>query len=65
MEKKKLEFNNLIEKLQLLNPLNILQKGYSITYKDDKVIKKCDEVKANDLIKIKLHDGIIDAIVKE
>ena len=62
------QFNNsyemLLNKLNLLNPLNVLSKGYSVVNKDGKAIKDIKEVKINDKINIKLHKGTIDAIVE-
>ncbi len=55
----------MIEKLELLNPLGVLKRGYSIVYKDDKVISNTLKIKENDLLKIKLLKGDIDVIVKE
>lgn len=51
----------IIEKLELLNPLKVLQRGYTITYSNDKVIKSIKDVKEN--IVVKVSDGIIDAKV--
>ena len=49
----------LNEKLGLLNPLSILDKGYSITYHNDKSIKSSKDIEINDIIKTRLKDGII------
>jgi len=61
-------FNNTYElylnKLNLLNPLNVLSKGYSVTSKDGKTIKSIKEVKVNDKIDIRLSNGKINAIVE-
>ena len=54
----------LLNKLNLLNPLNILSKGYSVTTKDGKTIKTIKNIKKDDIINIRLHKGNIDAIVK-
>ncbi len=67
--KKKLDdLNNIINtskiKLNLLNPVNILDKGYSIVYKDNKVIKDIKSVKENDDISIMVKNGKIKANVK-
>ena len=40
---------NIIDKLELLNPLNILSRGYSITYMNDKALKSVKEVKKDDI----------------
>lgn len=52
-------------KLDLLNPNNILSKGYSIVVKDNKVIKDVNVLKENDSINILLNNGSILSTVKE
>lgn len=59
----KVMLNNLIDKLELLNPLKVLGRGYSITYSGDKVIKDVKDVK--DTVNIKLYNGEIKAKVLE
>ena len=58
------EVDGMINKLILLNPLNILSKGYSLTYLEDKLVKSVNDVNENDEINIKVSDGDIKAIVK-
>jgi len=55
----------LINKLELLNPLGILKKGYSIVTKDDKTIKTAKDLKQNDEINVRFSEGTIKATVKE
>ena len=55
--------NNIIEKLELLNPLKVLGRGYSITYSNDKVIKDVKDV--GDNLRIKVYNGEIKAKVLE
>ena len=57
------ELNNIIDKLELLNPLKIIGRGYSITYSGDKIVKKISQVKSNDELKIKVTDGFISTKV--
>ncbi len=63
-----INYNNslelIINKLELLNPLNVLSKGYSVTKVNDQVIKSKEQVKVKDKLNIKLLDGEIDAIVE-
>ena len=47
------------QKLDLLSPLKILNRGYSACFKDGKIIKKVKQVVANDILDVKLSDGII------
>ena len=61
IEKKKRLFFNSIDKLELLNPLTILKRGYSITYIDNKVINDINKVKINDILTIQLDNGKIIA----
>lgn len=56
-------FNHLVEKCTLLNPLNIIQKGYSIVYKDNEVISSVDKLNNNDEVSIKFSDGNVIATV--
>ena len=54
---------NSVNKLEVLNPLNTIKRGYSITKKDGKVFSSIKSVKKNDLIEIELSDGSINAEV--
>lgn len=54
-----------INKLELLNPLNVMKKGYSLVTLNDQVIKSSKDIKINDELKIKLYEGKVSAIVKE
>jgi exodeoxyribonuclease VII large subunit len=65
IEKQKLSLKTNLEKLELLNPLSILKRGYSITYKDNIALKDIKDVKINDKIEVKLTNGIIKANVWE
>jgi exodeoxyribonuclease VII large subunit len=57
-------YSLLLNKLELLNPLSVLAKGYSVVTKDNKVIKDQKELKVNDLINIRLNKGNIKAKVE-
>ena len=60
-----LKINNVIEKLEVLNPLNSLKRGYSIVKKDGKSIKDVKNLKENDIINIELNNGIIKSTVNQ
>ncbi len=54
----------LIAKLAALSPLNVLQRGYSVTINENsKVVSGVNDVKTDDIIKIMLSDGEITAKV--
>ena len=57
----KLDLNSL----KLLNPVNIMEKGYSLVKVEDKIIKDTKDLKVNDKLNIKLYKGEVIAEVKE
>lgn len=61
--KKNHQFEVLLNKIELLNPLKILDKGYSVVKKESKVVKNIKEVKINDKINITLSSGKLEAVV--
>jgi len=65
IEKKKVKYDLLINTLKLVNPLGILEKGYSLVEIDKRIIKSSKDVTKDDIINIKLHEGEINAKVME
>ena len=57
------DYKMLVNTLKLVNPLNILDKGYSLVKKGEEVVKNASDLKVNDEIKIRFHKGNIDALV--
>lgn len=49
--------------LELLNPEKILERGYSITCLNGKIIKRAEELNNNDIVDTKLHKGSIRSSV--
>jgi len=45
--------------LNILNPENVLQRGYTITSLNGKILKKSDQVKTDDLIDTQFSDGAL------
>lgn len=58
------KINFIDEKLNILNPKNILAKGYSIVYNGTDVVKDSDKVDLNDILDIQLHSGTLLVQVK-
>ncbi|MBU1726266.1 MAG: exodeoxyribonuclease VII large subunit [Candidatus Omnitrophica bacterium] len=61
------EFRQAAEQLGNLSPLNILARGYSITFKmpQGEIIKEAAGLHSGDIIKSRLHNGEIISEVKE
>lgn len=58
------ELNNFLEKLELLNPISVLKKGYSLTYYNGTILSSIKTVKKDDSLNIRLYDGTLDVVVK-
>ena len=56
---------HIINKLEVLNPMNTLKRGYAIVKMDNKVISDVKDIKVNDTIDINIKNGIINAKVVE
>ena len=52
-------------KLELLSPMNVLKKGYSIIQKNGKIINRITNIKNKDIVKIIMSDGNVNAEIKE
>lgn len=63
-ELKSAELRAKISALDNLSPTKIMMRGYSLVYKDDKLIHSVSELKTGDNISVKLHDGEIEAAIK-
>ena len=59
----KASYIELVTKLDTLSPLKTLTRGYSLTEKDNKIVKSVNELNKNDKVKLKFHDGEKDAII--
>lgn len=57
INKKNQRFDLIINKLEALSPLNTMKRGYSIIYKDEKIIKSVKSLKKDDVLELKLSDG--------
>ena len=51
--------------MRLLDPVNIMKRGYSISYHSGKVIRDITEVNANDEIVTEFQNGRVISIVKD
>ncbi|MDP3435229.1 MAG: exodeoxyribonuclease VII large subunit [Bacteroidota bacterium] len=62
-EKKNL--NSIQEKLRLVDPQNILKRGYSLTMLNGMILKSVHSVKEGDLLETRLSDGKVESMVKK
>ncbi len=62
-KEKKVKLGTLIEKLELVSPMNVLKRGYSLVYQEEKVIENKEQIKVGDTLKVRFHDGTVDTNV--
>lgn len=65
LEKKKNLFTTFINKLEVLNPLLTIKRGYSITKIDNKVVNSIKDIKKSDTLTVEISDGTIISTVSE
>ena len=63
--KQKQQFEASVRTLEALNPLAILTRGFTVAYKDDKVLKSSTDLKRQDKLTLSFHDGKVIAEVTD
>lgn len=63
LHEKKLEFLRM--RLSSLNPVNVLQRGYTIVEKDGRWLKSSSQLNKQDKLTVRFSDGIVKVIVDE
>lgn len=59
----KKDYTNKLIKLDTLSPLKTLARGYSISIKNEKIVKSIKELNSGDKISIRFTDGQKDALI--
>ena len=57
----KSKISALAGKLDVLSPLSVISRGYALVEKNNKPVTKVTELKTDDVISVKLSDGLIQA----
>lgn len=65
LENEQHRYLHALNKLEILNPLLTIKRGYSITRNQDHVVTSIQQVKPHDKLKIEVTDGLIEARVEE
>jgi len=55
----------LLKRLQSLSPDQVLKRGYTMVYRDGKIVESARRVHAQDEVNIKFRDGVADSTVKK
>lgn len=64
-KEKKMKLATLIEKLEIVNPMSLLKKGYTLTKKEDNYINSVKQIKTGEQFTVMFYDGDISVIAKE
>ena len=65
IDNKKNNYVNLLTKLEVLNPITTIKRGYSVTRVNEKIIKNINDVKKGDTIITSVENGKIESVVEE
>lgn len=57
-------FHSSVRMLKALNPLTVMERGYSIVYQDNEVAKSVRALEVGGNIQIRLQDGTVEAAVQ-
>jgi exodeoxyribonuclease VII large subunit len=60
-------FEKSLSRLEPLNPLSVLLRGYSITYRmaDGKVVRSCNQTGPGDRVRVRLAEGRLECLVEK
>jgi exodeoxyribonuclease VII large subunit len=62
-EKKNL--NAVAEKLRLVDPMNVLKRGYSLTMVEGKILKSVKQISIGDKLETRMSDGTIESTIEK
>jgi exodeoxyribonuclease VII large subunit len=65
LNRSKMNLERLASTLNILSPENVLQRGYTITSLNGRILKKSEKVKSGDLLDTLFIDGVVKSRVEE
>ena len=63
LEPNEIRLDKYIDKLSVLNPLNTLRRGYTVSRVDGKVVSKANDLNKDDLLEVEFEDGAVNTRV--
>lgn len=57
ISEKENEFISSVSKLEAMSPVSVLMRGYSLLYRNDRIVSRTSELTENDNVTIRLSDG--------
>ena len=65
LEKKRQQFDQLRSAIKLIQPENLLRRGYSLTYQNGQLLRSVQEVEPGDEITTHLQDGQLSSTINQ
>lgn len=65
LELKEKQLQSLIEKTIILNPLNLMSKGYAIVYQNNRVVSSVKNINKNNSLEVRMKDGTITTSIEK
>lgn len=66
LSRKEQQYSNVLSTLEALNPLKIMNRGYSVVYTEDgKLIKSIGQIQKKDTVNVQLSDGTLKCNVTD
>ncbi len=65
LEIQKEKLSNFEKNLELLNPENVLKRGYAVVERKGKRVRKLDQIKVNDIVNVRLQKGKFVSRIEE
>ncbi|WP_044896388.1 exodeoxyribonuclease VII large subunit [Bacillus alveayuensis] len=64
LHQKQSQFDTQVSKLNALSPLKVMERGYSLVYNENNIVKSVKQINPNDTIEVHLQDGKLKCEVK-
>jgi len=64
IDKERLGLTDKKNQLSLLDPINVLERGYSISYLNGKALHHSNDIKKGDVIETRLFNGKLESVVR-
>ncbi len=65
LREREYRFSMALQALEAFSPLNVLKRGYTITRKEENIIKTVSEIQKGDRVDVQFSDGILGCLVEE
>ena len=58
------QFSSAIRMLKALNPLEVMERGFSIVYKEGNVANSVSGLKTGEILQVRMQDGSVQTVIQ-